>query len=226
MRPTSKHIGRQFGQLTVIEIAHTYRVGRTGYVQIARCRCTCGQEREVVMNTLRAGGTQRCEACQAKAYETQSAAGYKHPLYNKWISMLQRCHWSKSPAYKWYGARGIYVCDRWRCAGPGELGTIEGFRNFVADMGECPPGMTIERNDNDGPYSPDNCRWATMAEQAVNKRPNRLITHAGVTMTVSEWAGVKGLTAAALSARLTNGWSIELALTTPLRPKKRNARVS
>lgn len=82
----------------------------------------------------------------------------KHELYNVWSGMLHRCYNEKRDNYLYYGGRGIEVCDRWR----------ESFDNFTSDMGPRPEGHTLDRIDNDGNYSPENCKWSTRSDQKHN----------------------------------------------------------
>lgn len=117
---------------------------------------------------------------------------YKSRTYRIWASMKQRCNDPDEPRY---GGRGITVCDRW-----------QKFENFYADMGEAPEGMSIDREDNDLGYNPDNCRWATPVEQQNNMRSNRLFTHEGKTQTLAEWAREIGLAYHVLKYRLNKGW--------------------
>jgi hypothetical protein len=119
--------------------------------------------------------------------------------------MISRCTNPKFPGYKNYGGRGITVCERWRQ-----------YEHFLADMGERPHGMTIERKDNDGNYEPDNCRWATRLEQANNKRTNVFIEFDGKRMTRSQWERELGLGSTTLRNRLRNGKSIEEAMRSDL----------
>lgn len=120
--------------------------------------------------------------------------------------MKRRCLNPNNFAYSRYGGRGITVCDRW----------LESFENFLVDMGEAPPGMSLDRIDNDGNYKPGNCRWATPLEQGSNKCNNHLIEFEGKTQSLSQWANEYGIQVGTLWYRLKEGWLIEEALTKPL----------
>ena len=136
------------------------------------------------------------------------------PEYHSWEHMKQRCF---NPNYKHYsnwGGRGITVCDRWK----------NSFENFLADMGSRPTSKhSIDRIGNNGDYRPDNCRWATKVEQANNKRSNRLITIACVTLTITQWTKEMGFSESVIYNRLKDGWSEFDAVMTPVRYKRKSA---
>jgi hypothetical protein len=126
--------------------------------------------------------------------------------------MIQRCYNPNNKGYKNYGGRGIKVCARW----------LESFENFYEDMGDCPKGLTLDRKDNDGDYTSENCRWATKEEQQNNTRINVWITYVGETKTRTQWERSLGMRPGLLNNRLNkDGWSIEKALTTSVRRYKK-----
>ena len=138
--------------------------------------------------------------------------GHGTLTYARWKSMMQRCSDSNNTNFERYGGSGITVCDRWHS-----------FDAFLADMGECKDKtLTLDRLKNDIGYQPGNCRWATKKEQNLNRSMTVLLTHNGITQSVSEWATAIGIPANSLHARLYLGWSTERALTQPL--KKRGVR--
>lgn len=131
--------------------------------------------------------------------------GGRTPTYTVWRTMRQRCNYPGHKSYNSYGGRGIKVCARW-----------DEFTNFLEDMGERPPGMTLGRIDNDGNYEPSNCRWETLIQQANNRRGNRLLCIDGVTHTLTEWSRMFGIPSDTLTHRFKRGWDVMVALTTPV----------
>lgn len=125
--------------------------------------------------------------------------------YRSWRAMRSRCLNPKHAAYPYYGGRGITIDPRW-----------DDFANFLADMGERPDGMTLDRKESSGNYCKNNCRWATKEEQQNNTRFNRMITAFGETKTASEWARDARcvVTRAALYERIHAGVAPEIAITT------------
>lgn len=122
--------------------------------------------------------------------------------------MVKRCTNPKQQSYRYYGGKGVTVCDRW----------LAGFENFLADMGERPDGMTLDRYPNaSGNYEPGNCRWATPRMQQSNTSANVLLEFNGETKHISEWARSLGTHRETLVGRLRRGWSVERALTTPVK---------
>lgn len=135
--------------------------------------------------------------------------GHGTLTYARWKSMLQRCNDPQATNYKYYGGRGIKVCERW-----------QDFTHFLADMGECPSAaMTLDRRKNNLGYAPGNCRWATQAEQNRNRSHCVPLTYNGETKNVADWAASLGVKANALSMRLRLGWSVERTLTTPMKKR-------
>lgn len=121
----------------------------------------------------------------------------KTPEHDTWIGMRQRCENPNFPKYEYYGGRGIKVCDRWR-----------DFANFYADMGPRPHGLTLERIDNDGDYTPDNCRWATRKDQMRNQRITRRVTIDGKTYVAADLADQSGLKTDTIVERAKRGLSL------------------
>jgi hypothetical protein len=192
--------GQKYGLLTVIEL-----VGVTERRQSKwRFRCDCGNITVKVASNVRFGTTKSCGCLHIKSAKATGRRNSTHglsnlPEYSIWKAMIDRCSNPSCKHFANYGGRGIKVSKRW--SDP---------RAFLSDMGPRPsPKMTIERIDNDGPYSPENCKWATRTEQLRNRRNNRIIDTPWGPMTVAGAAEKAGINQNIFHVRVSKGWSAE-----------------
>ena len=185
----------KFHRLTPLALADCDRFGRSRYL----CRCDCGAERIVATHHLKSAHTRSC-GCAKVGARGRRVSGT--PTYNSWLAMKQRCNYVGADSFANYGGRGITVCARWS----------ESFEAFLADMGERPAGMTIERNNTNGNYEPGNCRWATMPEQNRNRRSTILIERAGETLCVADWCDRLGIDKDVVYGRIRRGATPQEAL--------------
>lgn len=171
-------VGKKFNKLLVLRDSGLRGArDRIKYV----CLCDCGNESIVFGEPLRSGHTKSC-GCD-KSIKMTKHGMYGTPTYRSWDKIIQRCNNPNNDAYKYYGGRGIGVCDEWL-----------DFSNFFKDMGERPKGTTIERLDSNGWYRKDNCKWATVHEQLNNTSRNIVVSIDSKLLTVKELSALSGRT--------------------------------
>ena len=203
--------GHRFERLVVLGKSKVRIYGR----QLAwDCQCDCGVIKPMLTSVLNSGSTKSC-GCLGR--ECQPPVLTKHGMckysgFKIWQGMLSRCNKVNDHNYHYYGGRGIKVCERWLDP-----------RNFAKDMGEKPPGCSLDRIDTNGNYCPENCRWATPAQQGANKRNNRMLEHDGQVLHLSEWCRRLGIKPSTVSNRLNAGMDPSLALTMPPRRQQKTA---
>jgi hypothetical protein len=202
-------IGKRFGSVVVISYSHTAR-RRSHW----HCRCDCGALVIKGRDCLRNRNISGCEDCGRERNRIvgklrgSDSPNFKHGhklgytcsrTYASWAMMLARCGNPNDNRYHRYGGRGITVYERWQ----------RSFSYFLEDMGERPIGSTLDRIDNNGNYTPQNCRWATREEQANNKSNSCRITFEGRTQTVAQWARELGISHMTIRSRLKMGRPLE-----------------
>lgn len=201
----TKLVGQRFGILTVISWGMQSVVGKKS---LWLCKCDCGSEVHIIRSNLISGNSSSCGCKEGKFTHGHSVNGRQSRTYKSWSMMIVRCKATSGESYDLYSGRGIKVCESWHS-----------FENFLKDMGERPLGMTLDRRDTNGNYEPNNCRWASAKQQARNMRTNKIITYAGQSLCISEWAEVTGINRSTIVGRLRRGWTVEQTFTLPMNGK-------
>ena len=199
--------GKKFNMLTVqsfayIKESHAYW----------NCICDCGKTSVVCGSRLISNRTRSCGCLGPGLSRTRNATqngASKTRLYRLLYGMRDRCYNKNGKDYKNYGGRGIRICDEW-------LQNPNTFIQWANDNG-YKNGLSIDRINVNGNYEPNNCRWVSAKTQANNRRSNLIITFEGKTMSAAEWCELKGWNRHVIPERLRKGWSLERAMTTPLR---------
>ena len=215
--------GDRYGRFTIVQ-----EVEKRNEKRYFLCKCDCGNTRIERLVAIRAGEVKSC-GCLKQETDRENIKKYimSHPnysehdsyykkMYGNWHDMKQRCQNQNSRAYKWYGGRGIRVCQEWQKFRPFmEWALSNGWEEY----------LTIERNDVNGHYEPSNCSWIPRNKQSCNTRRSRFITHEGQTMILKHWEQQLGVKRELLRRRLDKGWSIERTFNTPLQLKYSHRKV-
>ena len=187
--------------------------------RIALFKCFCGKEFEagivyIVNKSIKSCGCLRDSKIQQQGFKNKTHGLRNNPLYQVWKSMIYRCENPNDMNYFRYGARGIKVCKEWK-----------DIHIFIKDMESTyKQGLQLDRQDNNGNYCKDNCRWVSRKVNANNTRRNRFVEYNGVTKTVGEWADFTGIDYATLISRLNN-WDVERVFTTPYSKRNPNNNI-
>lgn len=202
--------GKTFGRLTVISRAehpsrHVYWI----------CSCSCGKIKTIRGGHLNDGRIVSCGCFNQQYVHGESSGGEITKEYSSWVHIKGRCLNTNHERYHKYGGRGIKICARW----------LESYENFLSDMGRAPSSShTVDRKDNDGPYSPDNCRWATNIEQQNNRGDTVRVDFKGQQIPLAvlcrQFGGIVKSNVA--NWRIKAGWTVLKSVTTPAKPKKKN----
>lgn len=201
---------KRFGKLVALEIVGRNKTRNLEWL----CKCDCGNFVIVPSGRLVTNNTKSCGCYKISAIKnTATKHGYRHTrLYEIWLGMKKRCNNKNCKAFNNYGGRGIKVCKEWEY-------DFKKFYDWSMTNG-YEDKLSIDRIDNNGNYSPNNCRWSNRVVQANNKRNNIKITFNNKTLTTAMWSRETNLNQSTITNRIKRGWDIEKALTTPTRVNK------
>jgi hypothetical protein len=201
--------GKIYGRLTVI--SRTENRGKRQYVAWD-CLCSCGKNHVTTTAKLVKGATRSCGCLQRDLISnlTRKHSDTKSKEYNSWSHIKSRCTNPNNAGYKWYGARGIKMHPEW----------VESYESFLNHVGRAPSKEhSIDRVDNNGHYVPGNVRWATKREQVNNRRTTTYLEYNGEKRPFTEWCEVLNINYRVLRTRLGFGWTVERALSTPVKSR-------
>jgi hypothetical protein len=212
-------IGKKFNKLTVLEYSHSKRTAKRNSQAMFKCKCDCGNEVIVAGSNVRLEHTKSC-GCYLPEWikKTKTSHGQSNTrLYDIWQGIKRRCYNKNETVYKYYGGKGIIMNEKWL--------DFTKFMEWATSNGYTDK-LTIERNDVNGNYEPNNCRWVTMKEQAANTTRSHNLTAFGETKIIQYWADAIGTSTSVILARLRRGWNIEDAVSLPpdmnrKRPKRK-----
>lgn len=205
--------GKKFGKLLVIGRAENGPRWRSRWI----CQCDCGKTVVVLGDSLKSGKTNSCGCLSGRPGGIcPNISGTV--LYDRWQGMKRRCYEKKHPSYKYYGERGIKVCNEW-------LQNPVAFYNWSIENGFSEE-LTLDRIDVNGDYTPENCRWVTIKEQNKNKRNNRIVKYNGVDMLLCEYIEKTGVNPGSINWRLNSSkMSEEEALNRPYRKQSSGVKL-
>lgn len=203
--------GNTYGKWTVLRQAEGYEGRGAHWI----CKCECGLEKPVDGRCLRGGQSLGCRSCQYTEHG-HNKRGKASSTYLSWKAMNVRCNNPYDKHYHNYGGRGITICERWH-----------DFQNFLDDMGEKPAkGLTIERLDTNGDYTPENCLWATKGHQTRNKRNNVFLEYGGKRFVLNVWAKALGVDHKVITKRLNKDRSNFAEIVEEIKQRKDNKGIT
>ena len=209
-------IGSKYGKLTIINKTENTKSGHAAY----SCLCDCGTTKIATAASLNGGQTVSCGCFKRNRLGLSNKThGMSNTfIYKVWTGIKRRCYNENEEFYHHYGGRGIKMCDEW-------LNDPQAFIDWALSNG-YKHGLWIERIDNDGDYTPINCRWATIKEQSMNRRTNRFFTVRGITASLKEFSIITGIGQATIIHRLKAGWSEEDAIYAPIQQLKKKGIIT
>ena len=184
-------LGKKFGRLVLLSLEPRKDTGHKKVI-MARFRCECGHEETRRLSGVIHSKEPMCMDCRYRLQRYHK----NDPLYGTWVGMMDRCYKCKSPSYKWYGAKGIRVCEEWK--------SVAVFSEWAKSHGWY-KGCNIDRVNRDGPYSPSNCRIVSPTINQQNRSDNVMLTYNGETRCESEWERVLGFPRGRIQGRRRMG---------------------